>query len=619
MMKNISVLGRLVLIVVIFFFFALFNNAFFSGFRLDLTENNLYTLSEGSKDIISKIEQPIDLYFFFSEEVSRDLTGLRTYAKQVDTLLTEYELISNGMIKLHRVDPAPFSEEEDQAAAFDLQSVPVNNLGETLYFGLAGTNAGGSQLIIPFFQPDKETFLEYEISKLLQGLMQDEKPLIGLLSSITVREDMNMQTFQSVPAWMLFQQLEQLFVLRNIEPDASELGDLDLLILVHPKELSEDALFAIDQFVMKGGRLLALVDPLPERDRPASANPMMPGPPPQASQLNKLLTPWGVTLREGVVLGDEKTALSVSTGSGQTVRHMAILGLGSDNFSKEDITVTSLENINFSSAGILDISDGVETQVSVLIESSEFAAPINTTRLQFLSDPSELQSDFVETGERYPIAVRLSGKAVTAFPEKSAGISSTENINVIVIADTDFMTDQLWVQVQNFFGQSIASPWANNGDFVINVVDNLLGSTALIGIRSRGEFTRPFIVVEELQREAEANFLKSADVLQTRLAETEQKLSSLESPQGDQVSLSLSPEQEEAIKSFQQEKLKIRKALREVRHQLDKDIDGLGGTLKFLNIAVFPVLLTLILLMFNYIIRSSDRRDARTKIRVEHD
>jgi len=605
MIKNISALGRLTFIVAGFFIFSLANNTLFSGF-LDLTENKLYTLSDGSREIINSIESPIDLYFFFSENVSKNLTGLRAYAKQVDALLTEYELASNGMLKLHRVDPAPFSEEEDRAAAFDLQSVPVNNVGETLYFGLAGKNAFDSQLTIPFFQPDKETFLEYEISKLLQGLIQDEKPRIGLLSSITVREDMNMQTFQSVPAWMLFQQLEQLFSLQNIEPDVSSLEDLDLLILVHPKGLSEETLFTIDQFVMGGGRMLVFVDPYPERDRPASNNPMLPGPQPQASKLNTLLIPWGITLRENVVLGDTKSALSVSTGAGQTVRHLAILGLGSANFSRDDVTVAALENINFASAGILDISDAVETEISLIIESSEFAAPIDTIRLQFLADPSDLQSDFVETGERYPIAVRLSGKAVSAFTEKENAIASTENINVIVIADTDLLTDQLWVQVQNFFGQSIASPWANNGDFVINAVDNLLGSTALIGIRSRGEFTRPFVVVEELQREAEANFLKSADVLQARLAETEQQLSSLESSQGDQAVLSFSHEQEKAIESFQQEKLKIRKELREVRYQLDKDIDSLGSMLKLLNIVLLPILLTLMLLMINYI-----RSDAR--------
>ncbi|MFT7688996.1 MAG: ABC-type uncharacterized transport system involved in gliding motility auxiliary subunit [Candidatus Azotimanducaceae bacterium] len=598
MIKNVNTVVQLMLLALSFFVFGLINNTFFSELRLDLTQNNLYTLSEGSLEIIKSVNEPVDLYYFFSEEVSRDLTGLRAYAKQVDSLLGEYEIASKGKIRLHRINPEPFSEEEDQAATFNLQSVPVNNMGETLYFGLAGENAAGKQLAIPFFQPDKETFLEYDVSKLLQGLVQNKKPVVGLLSSIAVREDMDMQTFQPVPAWMLIQQLEQLFEVRNVEPDIKAIStDIDLLVLIHPKALDDDMLFAIDQFVMSGGRLLAFIDPYPERDRVASANPMMPGPAPEASQLNKLLFPWGVSLREGVVIGDANAALSVGAGpSGQAVRHLAIIGMDAGNFTQDDITVSSLENINFASAGILDISIDHGTSITPIIQSGSLSAPIDVARLQFLSNPADLQSDFTPTGEQYTIALRLSGRAVSAFPEKEGAITSTEDINVIVISDTDLLTDQLWVQVQDFFGQSIASPWANNGDFVTNVVDNLLGSSALIGIRSRGEFSRPFDAVISLQQVAEAKYLKSADTLQTRLTETEQQLSSLENSQ-----TTLSKEQEKAISQFQDEKLKIRKELREVRHQLDKDIDGLGSTLKFLNIIFIPILLTLMLIMFNYI------------------
>ena len=613
MSRNVNTIVLLMLLALAFFVFAFLNNTFFSGLRLDLTQNKLYSLSKGSLEIIDSIDEPIDFYYFFSDEISRDLTGLRAYAKQVDALLGEYEIASKGKIRLHRIDPEPFSEEEDQAAAFNLQSVPVNNVGETLYFGLAGKNAAGKQAAIPFFQPDKESFLEYDLSKLLQGLIQIKKPVVGLLSSITVREDMNMQTFQSVPAWMLIQQLEQLFEVKNIDSEFSDSSqeqseglfkEIDLLILIHPKELSEDMRFAIDQFVMSGGRLLAFIDPFPEMVRAASANPMIPGPQPQSSQLNKLLLPWGVTLREGVVLGDANKALHVGAGpSGQAVRHLAIVGMDASNFLQNDLTVSSLESINFASAGILDISEDVfddhETIITPIIQSSNVSAPIDLARLQFLSNPAELQSGFVPTGEIYNLAIRISGSAVSGYPEKEGALLGTDDINVIVVADTDVLTDQLWVQVQNFFGQSIASPWANNGDFVTNAVDNLLGSSALIGIRSRGEFSRPFDVVVSLQRKAEANFQKSADSLQERLTETERQLTSLEADQNGQASLS--PEQENAILQFQEEKLKIRKDLREVRHQLDKDIKSLGSTLKFLNIIFIPMLLTLMLVMFNYL------------------
>ena len=479
-----------------------------------------------------------------------------------------------------------------------------------MYFGLAGTNALDDQLVIPFFQPDKEAFLEYEISKMLQSLVVPAKPVVGIMSSIKVQGDVNMQTFQTTPAWTIVDQIGQQYEVKTVEASIDRVpDDIDLLIIIHPKNLADETRYAIDQFAMTGGRLLLFVDPMAEQDRPASPNPMMPGPQSQPSDLNSLTSAWGVSLREGVVLLDAQSALTVGGGpTGQPVRHLAILGMGPANFSSDDVTISLLETINFSSVGILDINDEVETDINPLIQSSVYAQATEAMALQFLSDPGDLQKGFEPSGEVYPLAVRLGGKAVSAFPdgmadagEEKTHIASTENLNVIVVADTDMLADRLWVQVQNFFGQRIASPWANNGDLVINIVDNLVGSAALISVRSRGRFSRPFDVVQDLKREAEARYLESANNLQAELTETENQLSALETTQNEQGLVSLSTEQEEALIQFQQEKLKIRKQLRDVRHQLDKDIEGLGSTLKFLNIALIPILLTLMLLMFNYL------------------
>ena len=622
----------LLLVVIGFLVFTMLNNQLFSGIRLDLTESNLYTLSEGSLDIVSTIDEPINLYFFFSDSASRELTGLRAYAKQVQDLLEEYELKADGGINMTIIDPEPFSEEEDRANTFGLQSVPVSSTGSELYFGLAGTNALDDQLVIPFFQPDKEAFLEYEISKMIQTLQTPEKPVVGLLSSIKVQGDVNMQTFQTTPAWIMIDQIEQLFEVETVESSITSVPEnIDLLLVIHPKALAEETLYALDQFAMGGGRLLIFVDPMAERDRAASANPMMQRAPPEPSDLNRLTTAWGVTLRPGIVLLDSQNALSVSGGpSGQPVRHLAILGMGQDNFSADDITISALENINMASVGILDISDDLETKITPLIQSSTFAKASEVMQLQFLTNPADLQKGFEPTGEVYPVAVRIEGKANSAFSgpldseeepsaalgnepsaalgnepsaadkEPSAHIAATDDINVILVADTDLLSDHMWVQVQNFFGQRIASPWANNGDFVTNTVDNLVGSAALISVRSRGRFSRPFNVVQDLRREAETQYLESANDLQAQLSETEQQLSALETSRSEQGLLSLSPEQETALVEFQQEKLRIRKQLRDVRHQLDKDIEGLGSMLKFLNIALIPILLTLMLLMLSY-------------------
>lgn len=614
-MKNyLNSVSSVVFILIGFLVFSVFNNTFFNHVRLDLTENKLFTLTEGSREIVAALDEPIHLYFFFSEKASADLTSLRTYADRVSSLLEEYALLSNGKIQLSRVNPEPFSEQEDQAAAFGLQAIPISAGGEELYFGLAGTNALDQVEIIRFFQPDKEEFLEYEVSKLIQGLNITGKPKVGLLSSLPVRSSVDPSTFQTTPGWVAISQLDSFFDVIEIEPTADTLQeDLDMLILLHPKNLTETMQRGIDQYLMNGGKLLAFVDPLSELDRPAQTNPMMPVlPQGQSSDLNWLTAGWGVSLRSSAVLGDSQNALTVSSANGTPVRHLAILGLGPDALRSDDVITSGLESLNFSTAGILDIDDANDVAVTPLILSSEYSGPLDTVQFQFLRDPADLQKSLKITGEAYPLAVRISGPARSAFSavapndgqtDVKSFSDQTDNLNLILVADTDVLSDRLWVQVQNFFGQEIASPWADNGDFLVNAVDNLGGSTALISVRSRGRFTRPFEAVQDLRRQAEAKYLESADALQLRLTETERKLSELQSSKVQDMSLNLSPEEESALLQFQEEKLVIRKQLRDVRHQLDKDIEQLGSTLKFVNIALVPILLTLLLLAINILRR----------------
>jgi len=599
----ISGLG-LFLLALAFVMVILLNNLWFSGIRVDLTENKLFTLAAGTREIVEDIDEPINLYFFFSEKASEDLTTLRAYANRVRELLQEYALLADGKINLQLIDPEPFSDAEDRAAAFGLQGVPANSAGDELYFGLAATNALDDQQVIEFFQPDKEEFLEYEISKLIQNLLVQSKPKVGLLSTLKVQGDIDMNTFQTTPAWVVIDQIDQASELQTIAPDAESLpAGLDLLVLIQPRGLGESLLSSIDQFALSGGRILVFVDPLAEMDQ-SQVNPMMGMSGAESSIDFPLLAGWGVLLRKDVVLGDAQQALTVSGADGQPVRHLSILGMQAQNFNIEDVTLSSLETINVSTAGILDVLDQRSTQVDVLMASSEYAMPIERLRLKMLGDPSELLPDFKATGLVYPVAVRITGSATSQYPVTVDGddsVLNTGHLNVIVVADTDILTDRLWVQLQDFFGQRIVSPWANNGDFVTNAVDNLTGSSALISIRSRGRFSRPFEVVQDLRREAEASYLNSANDLQSQLAETERQLGELESSRDEQNLLSLSPEQEATLVRFQQEKLRIRKALRNVRHQLDKDIEMLGSTLKFMNIVLMPLVLIFILLVLKYL------------------
>ena len=585
------------LAVLLFFVFNAFNHLVFKDARLDLTEGQLYTLSEGSLNLVQGVEEPVQLYFFFSEAASRDLTPIRTYADRVESMLEEFALASNGMLLVERIDPAPFSEAEDEAAALGLQAVPVSATGDSLYFGLAGSDALDNVETIPFFQPDREMFLEYEISQLIDRLARPKREVVGLISTLPVTNQVNPQTFQPEPGWQSILSLEDTVTLESIDVSAEEIPEgLAALVLIHPKSLSDQMKTALVRYLASGGKVIAFLDPLAEMDR-AAASPMMPSlPSGQASSLNWLTRALGVQMREAEVLGDPQLALSVSTPSGAPTRHLAILGLSNAQLNSESIVTAQLDSLNFASAGFFDI-DSPTVAVETLIESSEFANGIAASQLQFLQNPEDLMQSFSQGSEARPIAVRLSGPTTLETGLEGDAPVEVSNLDLILVSDTDVLSDRLWVQVQNFFGQQVATAFADNGSLLTNLVDYFTGSQDLISVRSRGRFTRPFEVVQSLRREAETQYLASAEQLQLELNETERQLADLESQQESDGVLRLSDEQEAALVRFQDEKLRIRKALRDVRHRLDQDIDQLGGQLKPLNIIVLPILLTLMLAM----------------------
>ncbi|MBU6949785.1 Gldg family protein [Hahella sp. HN01] len=628
-------------VIVVIAALALFNLAVqrgMGGFRWDLTENSLYTLSDGARSILGGLSKDIELTVYYSEGASKDLPALRAYARRVQELLEEFEQLSGGKITLKKVDPVPFSEEEDEATAAGLQAIPVGVAGDNVFFGLVG-KAGDKEEIIAFFQPNKEQFLEYELSKLIYNLDRAQPPVVGVISSLQINGGFDMYQQSQQPAWIVMQQIEDLFDVRWMPEDFDAVDeDVDVLMIVHPKDLSLQAQLAIDQFVLKGGRALVFVDPNAEQDQPGM--PMMAANMPRRSQLDSLLKAWGVNLKENAVLADFKNSMVVGVGQARTpVRHLALLGLAEDSMTQSDIMLAGLESINVSTPGILEKVEGATTSFKPLLTSSDESAPIEESAFANMQNPESLFEKFKATGEQYAMAARVEGPAKTAFPDgidvteevkdeaaqddpaKDAAegegaapaepktvtrhvapdVIQSDNINVVVIADTDILTDRLWVQVQEFFGQRIASPWANNGDLVVNALDYLAGNPSLINIRSRGRFTRPFEKVDELRRTAEEKFADQQRELQDRLSETEEQLAELQQARqgGDEAGsgVLLTPEQEKALQDFQEEKLRIRKALRDVQHNLDRDIDDLGRQLKLVNILMAPLALTVLALI----------------------
>lgn len=599
-----TTIGTLVLLGIALVAVLLVSNLLLRGLRVDLTENRLFTLSEGTREIVRGIDEPITLYYFFSDRVSADLPQgqpLRAYATRVRELLEELAGLSRGKLVLRVIDPLPFSEEEDRATSFGLTPVPVGRSGENLYFGLAGTNATDGQAAIPFFQMDKEAFLEYDLAKLVHELDQVSKPVVGLLSSLPMSGSFDPAMRALPEPWVALSELRQLFDVRELTAAGLSAIDPDIgvLLLVHPKELSEDTLYAIDQFVLRGGRLVVFVDPLSDADESGNdpQNPSAAMFANRSSDLARLFSAWGVEYDPGKVVLDARHAAQVSMQAGRPpVRHLAIHALGQEALNDAEAITGVLSTVNVSAAGAIALSEGSPLQLVPLIQSSGESALADAERLKFMPDPSALFDGFQPGGERHVLAGRLHGVFPTAFPERAGEghlAESAEPGNVVVFADTDLLTDRLWVQVQNFLGQRLVNAFANNGDLFINTVDTLSGSSALIGVRGRATSTRPFTTVEAIQRRAEERFRDTERQLQDELAETERRLNELQTRQEPGQALILSAEQRAELERFRDRQLEIRRELRQVRRQLDADIDRLGSWLKFVNVWLLPVLLTL--------------------------
>jgi ABC-type uncharacterized transport system involved in gliding motility auxiliary subunit len=597
--------GALLALALLFIGLTMLFNQTLRGWRLDLTQNRLYTTARGTDRILASIKEPINLYFYFSEKAAAQLPELKTYGVRVREFLEELVARSGGKLQLHVIDPQPFSEEEDRASELGVRGTPVGAGGGQFYFGLAGTNSTDGHQTIEFFDPRKEQFLEYDVVKLVYQLANPKRPVVAWLSSLPMGPGFDPQSGQMREPWLVYSEAQQLFELRPLEPAVTHIdADVNVLVLVHPKELPPAAQFAIDQYALRGGHLLVFVDPIAQADTSAAEtqNPMAAMGADRSSHLAALLSAWGVQFNPGEVVADRGHALSVTLRQGEEpVEHLGVLGLGKDSFAADDVITAGLSTVNVATAGYLEPVKGVAVHFEPLLLSSNDSEPLPAARFRMLFDPATLRDGFKPTGRRYAIGARVSGSVHSAFPGgPPAGVTlapgetalkeSAKPLSLVVFADTDLLSDFLWVREQNFFGQRVAQAWASNGDLVQNALDNLAGSSDLISVRGRASFTRPFERVDKLRRAADDRFRAKEQELEQQLHETENKLNALQTKGGTQSALIITPEQEREIEHFQTEKLRIRKELRAVRAGLDADIKRLGTELKLLNIIGVPAL-----------------------------
>ena len=573
--------------------------------RLDLTADHLFTLSLGTRNILAAVREPITLKLFFSEKLAGTAPPLRLYGQRVREVLEEYVNRSNGKIRLQIIDPEPFSDAEDRAVQAGIQGVPIDQgSGQPAYFGLVGTNSTDRQEVVPFFSQNREQFLEYDLTKLVYALTDPPKPVVGVISDMDLTYGpggMMAAMRGGGQPYAFVRLLRQSFELRVLKPDFTSIDkDISSLLILRPQKLAEPALKAIDQYVLAGGKAVVYVDPYVESamDQPGPSG--MPEPAVRVSGLAKLFAAWGIAMDESHFVADPGTAVQVAAGEGarrRSVPYPAWLGLGPENLNHDDVVTADLTGLMLASPGALAKRPDADAGIifTPLLTRSPRGQMLEVSKLDGEPDPEALMAALSRGGEPRVLAARVTGALKSAFAEPKPGkeapsVPGAKPANLIVVADTDLLEDRFWVQQQEIAGQRILTPFTANADFLINALDNLTGSGDLIGLRGRAGATRPFLVVEALQRAAGEQFLAREKALRNRLSQIEKQVADIEGKAKPGGGTLLSPEEQGAIDRFRAEILGTRKELREVQHNLNRDIERLSAALKAVNIAVVPVL-----------------------------
>jgi ABC-type uncharacterized transport system involved in gliding motility auxiliary subunit len=616
------------------------------GARLDLTADKLFTLSQGTHKVLSQVDEPVTLRLYFSSVLGKELPGLSKYAGRVKDMIGEYVANSGGKVRLVEIDPVAFSDAEDEAVAFGLQGLPLDRTGEQVYFGLVGTNSTDEEEIIPFLSPSREPYLEYDLTKMVFRLANPKRKTIGLMSWLPVRGfpgSMMSRLSSMGRPWQLVSHLDQLFQVENVPTNADEIPKkVDVLFIFHPAELSEKTAYAIDQFLLRGGRALIFVDPLAEIAQrvPGAGGKFVA----TASDLGPIFKAWGLEYDKTKVVGDMLAAQRVNAGSpgGRPVplEYPAWLQLKRSNVVGDDLITTEIDNLLMASAGALEFKAGSGLKFTPIIAVSEQSMLLEAEDLKGRPDFVTIVKNFKASGKRYALAARVSGPVASTYPKgpppvaayikgdkkdkkkpgedgkagkaepsaaekmkaetRRAALAKTHlakskgPIHAVVFTDADMLRDEFWVRVQNLLGQTITIPVSDNMNLVTNAIDHLTGSDELIGLRSRGVSVRPFTLVQELTRKAELKLRAKERELRSRQDETARKLRQLQSPtrgKGDRAILSR--KQLKEIEKFKGELLTIRKQLRDVQLGLRKDIEELEGRLWIYNIGLIPLLVAL--------------------------
>ncbi len=584
--------------------------------RIDLTTERAYTLSPGTRAILAKLDTPVQIRFYCSRGENDMPVMLKTYAQRVEDLLGEFRQASKGHLDIQKLDPQPDSDAEDSAKLDGIEGQMLPQ-GSSVYLGVSVSMLDQKEAI-PFLAPNRERLLEYDLARAVSRVATPAKPVVGVMSALPVSGGsmnpmMARMGQQGQQPWVLMTEMQRDFTVKTVEVTADKIpDDVKVLVLIHPKMLSEAAQFAIDQFVMRGGKLIAFLDPLSVLDRQSQQMG-----PPSSSSIDRLLKAWGLTFDSTKVVADMDFVGRTRQG-----RAPAVLQLTEKAVNKDDVLTGDADNLLMVFAGAFSGTPAQGLTQTVLIKSSKNSQLVDPMTAQMGGE--EVIKTFAPSGTEYALAVRLAGKFKTAFPEgkpkapeakppegqeppkpeekKDAAADqslkeSPMNGAVILIGDTDMIQDQVAVTeaTNPFGGQRMVMPQNGNLAFAQGAVELMTGDSNLITVRSRASRERPFTVVKKMQADAEANYREKIKGLETNLAEAQKKLTELarsKSAEGGQRFI-LSPEQQAEITNFRKKETDVKQQLKTERKKLRADIDSLENRIKWANIAGMPVIVAL--------------------------
>lgn len=619
----------LALLVVLFIAINALSSTWFSSGRLDLTQDKLHTLSSSTKTLLSEVDETVTFRLYISSGLAQEVPHLGVYANRVRDLLLEYENVSNGRVKLEILDPIPFSDVEDRAVAAGLQGIPIVTGGDNMYFGLVGTNTTDDVETIPFMQVDREAFIEYDISRMLYALSTPNPTVVGIVTGLPIDGTMRITATgqqEPVPPYVVRGQIGQLFETRFLGAQVDEVpADVNVLLVIHPKKADPRTLFAIDQYLLAGGKAMIFVDPFSEAE---GMQGQMLGTVTDGSSLPAMFEAWGIEFDTNTVIGDRLSARKVLPENGnRPVEYLPWLELRGPALNSTSPITSGIDVVAVASAGHIGVKEGATITLEPLLSTSPSSTLIPSKKVQGFRNPLKLLREHATGDQQYVLAARVTGSVRTAFPDglpvveqdedapvkpppwtREILTESTKPLDVVLLGDADLLADRFWVIMRDFAGRKVPVPTANNGEFILNAIDALAGSSTLLELRGRGTASRPFEVLQEIQRKAAQQFEDKERELRQTLQKTEQKLGALRQRNPSGAAGVISEKDRRSMERFQRDILKLRSELRTVRRSLNQDFEALETRLWFLNIALVPILIGIFAILLG-VWRGMKRRD----------